>query len=200
MAYSLPAARLVNVPDWTARERFDITAVAEGASPGTRVDFEVVRLMLRTLLAERFGLVVHEETRDVEASVLLLDREDGRLGPGLRPAEPCEAPAASEVVGSGSMRCGVFSGPLTKMAGRAVTITTVARFVESLLDTPVVERTGLTGEFDLTLSFERDLNAQNSPLPAIFSALPEQLGLRLHSERVPMEVIVVDRINRPTPD
>jgi uncharacterized protein (TIGR03435 family) len=187
----------VNVPDWAAQEHFDIIAQAPRDFGEKRLDIDTVRSMMRSLLAERFGLVLREETRQLRVYALVVARPDCVLGRNLRRVEPCDPlpPLAAPVTGP---RCGVFSGPLTKMTGRAVTMQALILTVKGWVEAPVIDRTGLEGSFDLEMGFERDLFAQNSPLPNIFTALREQLGLRLQSEAAPVVVLVVDEVHRPT--
>lgn len=199
IAYMVGNQELVNVPDWAAREHFDIIAQAPGDFSEKRLEIDTVRGMLRTLLAERFGLVLREETRQLQVYALVVDRPDGVLGPNLRRVEPCDPlpPLAAPVTGP---RCGVFSGPIPKMTGRAVTMRDLAATVKPRVEAPIIDRTGLEGAFDLEMEFERDLFAQNSPLPNIFTAMREQLGLRLQSETAPVVVLVVEEVHRPTPN
>ena len=200
LAYSLQQDQLVNVPDWASSERFDINAKAEGDFTTTRLAFDDARLMMRVLLAERFGLVIHEETRNLDVYALVPDREDRRLGANMRAAS-CEPLSATDVAGGTVVPCGNFTGnPATGAQGRGLTMGNLARFLQGIVGMMVVDRTGLEGTYDLTLTFERNTLAANSELPSIFTAIQEQLGLRLRRDIAPVAVIVVDRVDRPTPD
>jgi uncharacterized protein (TIGR03435 family) len=214
-AFSVPAYRLVNAPDWTGNERFDINAqMAANVKPAPGVQSE----MLRTLLAERFRLVVHRETRDLPVSALVLARTDRKPGPNLELASPECAPGGSRRLGPGPdgrpqlpppgvKPCGLALGPGTMQSGY-LTMEGLTRTLSVLLQRNVLDRTGLTGAFQFELAFapEPTAGAGNPPpavdlkLPTLVTALQEQLGLKLEPGRAPIEVLVIDSVDRPTPD
>ena len=201
----LPPNRLSVAKTWdggaTALEsnKFDVIATtAAGASQ------EQVFLMLRALLAERFKLVVHRETRDLPIYVLVMARKDGRLGPRLRrsnvdcSAAPSNRPAPSPAAGGFVAEpCKGLRNVPGKATGRAVTIQTLARLMSGWVDDhrPVEDRTGLTGNFDIDLDWtpDRPLPPPPADAPALpqvdangaglFTALQEQLGLRLSRKK-----------------
>lgn len=216
--YQLPIFRMSGGPDWIESERFDLVAKAEGeAGP------DQIRLMLRRLLAERFALKVHTETREQPIFELLVARGDGRIGPQLRrstvdcagvpPPRPGTFPAGSPPV------CG-FVGPAPDIAvstGRArfalrgMTMEGVARFLQGAVRRQVVDRTGLIGYFDGEFDFTVEIPPPPPPpgipdpydrlnFPTIFTVVREQLGLKLESSRGPVEILVVEAASRPTPD
>jgi uncharacterized protein (TIGR03435 family) len=190
-------------PDWKDRDRFDIEAVA-GGNPGQ----PQMLAMLRTLLAERFKLEAHTETRPLPVYELSLARPDGRLGPSLsRVAPACPppgpppplAPGASQA-GSQPARCGfrlldgVLSGTGT-LANLASELSVAGR--------RVVDRSGLEGVYSIELRWSPDIAAPAAPVapdapPEIFTALREQLGLKLQPATAAVEVVVIDRAERPT--
>ena len=178
--------RLVGGPDWISSERFDVLGTLPAGSTSRQIG-----PMLRALLADRFKLAVHTETRDLPAYALVLARNDGRLGPQLRRSTAdCVAtpPACRTSVGSDIRATGQA---LTALAG------TLPQFVSRR----VFDRTGLSGLFDFELRFsDTDPAVAGGDLPSIFTALQEQLGLKLEPTRGPAEVIVIDRIARPTED
>ncbi len=182
LAYS-PIQEFVGGAGWLDSEHFDITAKAEG-NPSR----EQLQLMLRSLLADRFKLVVHKETRDVPAFALTLARSDGKLGPSLRRSSTeCPEPNQGKGVGGCGFRIG--DGAL---AGRGATMERLAAEL-ILTGRPVVDRTGLTGIFDIDLHWmPDDLNAE------LFTALRDQLGLKLEAIRAPAEVIVIDSAEKPS--
>ena len=216
-AYGYPAHRIDGLSGWVLTERFDIAARATTAPGAPVAGTDRVALSLRGLLAERFLLRTHTEKRQVPVYELRLDRADGRLGPrltradredcramssGRRPTaqqEPPDAPRCGVGTGNGFIRAGgVHLSPFVEALGR-------------LLDRPVMDRTGLTGTFDVVLAFtpegtlELPLPPGTQPrpdpdAPSIFTALREQLGLRLDSGRSAVEVLVVDSVQRPTLD
>jgi len=206
-------------PDWVRSERFDIEAKADG-----RPTAERMRRMVHNLLAERFRLTTHVETRELPRYVLLKARSDGRLGPKLRPSEiDCpsiiagrdsaeELPAAvSQPIGP--PRCAfTFS-----MAGGAFTIllhgASISQFIRALrplTDRFIVDGTGLNERYDIELETERPEFRGQSFQPSsgqqvdqrdgllLPTALSEQLGLKLQAERGPVDVLIVDHVERPT--
>jgi len=187
-------------------ERFDVDARAASDVPD-----DTVRLMLRNLLADRFKLKVHTETRTVDAYALVLDRNDGRLGPQMRASKTdCTAANAARAQGpvalppssmSARPSCGVVTGIAD---GRrryylgAREVDNIAIVLQNVLARRVINRTGLAGAFDMELSWAV---AEDDPtLPSIFTALRDQLGLRLQNTSVPMEVLVIDSVEEPTPN
>jgi uncharacterized protein (TIGR03435 family) len=216
-------------PSWINADRFDIVAKADipdgvdanrpvGATrPADIAAIDQVRLMVRTLLADRFKLAVHNETRELPMYALVMARSDGRPGPQLRQVEvDCAAlygggrrPAPPE---PGKAECGAFRGLGTsRITGHAVTMPMLANLVvRGSVGRMVLDQTGLGGAFDLDLEWTPDhtsLPGEASPgAPptsegsSIFTALQEQLGLRLDSRRGPADVLVIDHVERPTQD
>jgi uncharacterized protein (TIGR03435 family) len=148
--------------------------------------------MLRALLEDRFRLVVRRESRDMPISTLVLARGDGRIGPNLVQVsgpDECEAAAATRRdVPSGALTmggCGAISG-IAGLAGRH-------------MGTTVVDRTGLTGTFKFTMQYRPDLSAtSDAALPSFVTALSEQLGLALRPGRGPVDVLVIESVERPS--
>ncbi|HEY3043698.1 MAG TPA: TIGR03435 family protein [Vicinamibacterales bacterium] len=213
--YGLQNFQIVGGPDWIESDRFDIVAKAVDDAPPARM-----MLMARTLLADRFKLVVHTETREIPIYALVMARSDGRPGPQLRlaavdcaamlaaargrgapppaPAPPGERPA-----------CGMRTAPGRMMAG-GYALPDVARNLSNFAGRMVVDKTGLAGTFDLDLTWTPDQIPQG-PLPpgapaidpngpSIFTAVQEQLGLKLDSQKGPVEVLVIDHAEQPTAD
>jgi uncharacterized protein (TIGR03435 family) len=181
-------------------QRFDVTAtIPENASP------RHVPLMLRTLLADRFKLVVHTETREASVLELRMERGDGRLGPGLRRASvDC---VAAETAGGASPVAEPGQPSICEreigdsIRGRGQPMSSLARMLSLFVQRRVLDGTGLAGGFDFDLKFE---GAAGGPgvesSGALVTALQEQLGLKLESVRAPVEFIVIDRVEAPTPD
>jgi len=198
-AYQLLDHQLIGAPDWTSSASFDINATyPQGRVP---TDPEV-RLMVQKLLADRFGLTAHREQRDLPMYALVPARKDGRLGPQLRRSDvdcqqndagkrpDCRMVATRRFLKGGSRTMGQLAAALQSMVGR-----------------PVVDRTGLAGAFDIDLQWEPtelDSAATGNPSsnggPSIFTAVQEQLGLKLDSQRDRFDVLVVDHIERPGPN
>jgi uncharacterized protein (TIGR03435 family) len=173
--------------------------------------------MVRTLLADRFNLRVHHESRELPIYALILARADGKLGPQMRSTEGgCTAIVAERERGGPPPPPGApFSCGLRRRAGaisgRERTMTQFVDMLGRLVGRVVVDRTGLMDSFDFDLSWTPELLAPSpagfpeptqtdSSGPSIFTALQEQLGLKLESTRGPVEVLVVDSVAQPTPD
>ena len=188
-AYEMRIFQIIGGPDWLTRERFDIIARGrEGTPDGLRP------AMLRTLLAERFKLVAHVETREQQVYSLALLRGDGRLGPQLKPSAP--AGGSSPGFPSASVANGT-----ARINGRVSMDTFALMLTSSVFNQRVINRTGLSGEFDLDLRFTPDSSPAPAPeFPSIFTAVQEQLGLKLEASRGPVEVLVIDSVERPPPD
>jgi bla regulator protein BlaR1 len=219
-AYKIPAARILAGPEWIGAasldmrliggDRFDITAkLPEGTSA------EQVPDMLRALLAERFKLISHSESRETAVYALVVSRSDGRLGPKLRKAEiDCEgtgtatpSPDRATVVvpnvkPNEQGRCELEVGGV--ILGRGQRMSTLARVLSMFAERPVMDNTGLGGGFDFELQLPESntgpLTGERAadPISRIFAALPEQLGLKLESARGKLDFIVIDTIERPT--
>ena len=166
--------------------------------------------MLRSLLEDRFRLSAHRETRDLPIYALVLARADGRLGPQLRQttSDYCArllaaaGKAGDTPVPPGGPVCGMRPGGTgNEITAGAMPMNEFARFLNVNVGRTVVDRTGLTGVWDFDLKW----SAPNAPTPdpdrpSIFTALQEQLGLRLDAATGPVEVLVIDRVERLIPD
>jgi uncharacterized protein (TIGR03435 family) len=210
-AYGVLPQQLAGGPSWLDTDRFDILAKANENLGPSAADGTPGRaqLMLQRLLAERFALVVHAESRELPISELIVARIDSRLGPRMSPAKiDCPARQESYRRGEGPMPppsdCGGSREP-GRLWMRGVTMPTLARSIlAGWTDRIVQDQTGLTGGFDLDLEFMPD--AGDSPgasvlggnSASLFTALEEQLGLKLRPARKRVDVIVIDRVEQPT--
>jgi uncharacterized protein (TIGR03435 family) len=211
-AYGTPAPfiplarnRIIGGPDWLPVAKFDVEAIpATGLSEG---EFPKILTMLQTLLASRFALRVHSEQRELPVYVLTFGRPDRQLGPSLRRATAgCSAAAAKQPGAS----CGMERqrGFMNARGMRMEQI--LLHGLAPVLDRVVVDETGLEGEFDWRIEWMgdqalqpldgREVPAAGSLGPSIFTAVEEQLGLKLESSRRPVQVLVIDSAARPTPD
>jgi len=210
-AYRVPESRILGGPAWLDSDRFDIVATA---APGATTD--AVRGMLRGLLQTRFGLRLHMETREMPIYILRVARADGSLGPGLRRSSTDCAGRPAAMAG-GRVQCGILvsQGPgSASLRGGSATIESLARLLGDFLDRPLNDETGLTGTFDLELQFTAQRSsspgaatpgglassAGPDDVPTVFTALQEQLGLKLDAQRGRAEVWVVDTASPPTVD
>ena len=205
-AFQVRDHELVGAPSWTEETRYDITATY----PAGAVPERDLHPMLLKLLADRFGLVTHRETRELPLYNLVLAKSDGTLGPRMRRSDTdCEKWLAEDP----ARRTGPRTDCMMQTSRRSHTsrtqpIPAILGPLQSLTGRPVVDRTGLTGHFNIDLEWTTsgDLSvtpggdaSQGTGL-SLFTALQEQLGLKLEPSRGPFEVVVVDRIERPTPD
>ena len=216
-AYDLPDFQIIGGPSWLASSRYDIAAKADG---DPHIDQK--RLMLRAVLAERFKLTAHTETRELPIYALVMARDDGRPGPRLRRTEAdCvrDAVALDNWAGigasTGTPRCGFFGfAPGTDLpkgrgglAFRGLTLAAFAKRLVPMVRRSVSDQTGLTGYFDGDFDFVAELpppppppglpSPFNDPFVSVFTVLPEQLGLKLEARRGPVDVLVIDRIEPP---
>ena len=209
--FSLQPYQLVSAPGWIENARFNIEAKAD-REYSAREDAPAPELlaMLRNLLADRFQLITHREMREMSVYAIAMARPEGSFGPQMRRSTvDCEGEAARafaarraggppESGGRPIVRCRINTSA-GRILGTGTTIAELARRLSPPLGRPVVDRTGLTGQFDLELQWAPEQTADAAG-PSIFTAVQEQLGLKLESVRVPMSVLVVDSIERPTPD
>ena len=207
-------------PSWLTSEHYDVDAkmdvdVADAISKLGKDDRAVARQqMLRALLAERFGLVIHRETKELSVYTLVIAKN----GPKLQDAKPGDTYPNGVKLASGPMGSGLMMG----MAGGNYYITAQAVTVAALIPTlagfvgrPVLDRTGLAGNYDFKMQWARDdsqvqtpsasaPNGQPPPPPTdssgpnLFTAIQQQLGLRLEAGKGPVEIIVIDHIERPS--
>lgn len=201
-AYQVPLYQLTGLPDWVRTVRYEINAVATRApAPSEQGAF------LRALLEERFRIVARTESQERTIYALVTARPDGRLGPGLRVAavdcgEVLTARAAGKIARDAGPQCivAILAGSYVR---DGIPLALLADTISTRLQRPVVDRTGLSGFFDVELRFRPPNSATANPdadEPDLVTALEEQLGLRLESTRGPVQVTVFDRIERPTPN
>ena len=179
-AYGVPEAQIEGGPGWVDFETYDIAAKANTPLEMSR---EEVRPCLQALLAERFQLAVHRQPKQGAVYSLVI----AKGGPRLK-----------DHSGPGAPGIGVSSG--SGIAVITATRTTTARLAEYLgnqTDRPVIDTTGLKGEYDFRLEWSPN-EKPDSPRPSIFTAIQEQLGLRLAATKGTIEVIVIDRAERPS--
>jgi len=218
-AFELRAHQLVDAPAWTDDAFYDIAGTYPSGM--TLPSDAEVRAMLRTLLADRFGLVTRREMRELPVYALVLARKDGRLGPQLvRSDVDCEkwiadkrpqlrAGGPSPVSLDGFRPACMMITSRQFLTGGTRTIPQLTASLQSLLGRAVVYRTGLSGAFDVDLRWAPSPDVPPQALgstpslddaAAIVTAVQEQLGLKLESIRAPVDVVVVEKVERPTPD
>ena len=217
VTYGVNENQVVGGPDWIGSDRFEI-----GATIPTGASTDAVREMLRALLADRFGLVAHPEKRELPVYTLTFT---GQLGPKMRASGPSCAPLSSPAgipappppppppAGAGPMtmlgqppgsKCGTVM-MRGFISARDIVLETFAFLLMRELQRPIIDRTQLTGRYDIDLNFLPDSGpmtingtAINADAPSLTTAVREQLGLKLDSTRAPIDVVVIDRVSAPT--
>lgn len=190
-AYDLKSpSQLIGLPKWAYEESFDIEAkmendaVAPFQKLSNRQQWEQAALMLRPLLADRFKLAVRRETKNLPVYALVIAKSGFKL-------HPSKAPESLGGMLTNRGMIAIHGGPVG------------ARFVAGLSDVVgriVVDKTGLAGNYDFTLKWTPEGSQANDPNapPDLFTAIEEQLGLKLISTRAPIEIVVVEHIERPS--
>lgn len=174
VAYGMSDDRILGAPAWVDEAEYTVRAKPEGDKPLTEEQYQP---LLKKLLAERFHLSAHFETREVSGYELVVDKS----GPKMQKAEPADAMAY--ILSNG-------------LESTSITTETIASLLGRPLGKPVVDSTGLKGSFKLSLHFAPQSGA-TSDLPDIFTAVQEQLGLKLIPKKVPTKFLVIDHIEKP---
>ena len=187
-AYRLVDYQLVGAPSWAA-DRYDVTAKPGGASDPER------RVMMQNLLADRFQLKVHKETPEQTEYALTVAKDGTKL------KAPFEASCPADI-SRGPNPCGRLSWSRSELAGRRVGMQALVFVLAQALGHKVVDETGLQALFDMSLRWTPEA-AAGRPLPedappSIFTALQEQMGLKLKARKGTTEVVVVDRLEKPS--
>ena len=223
-AYQLAQFQVVGGPPWITSDRFDMIAKLEGnpdfPPPGQGPD--PIQLAMRALMAERFKLKVHKESREMDVYALVLARPGSGPGPGLRRSTvdcaemgrarrgqpPPQGPPP--IPPSGTVPCGIMGSPgMIRFGG--FPIAQLTTMLGGQTGRMVVDRTGLTGNWEFELHYAPEQRGGPPPpgvdppavdpnAPSLFTALQEQLGLKLESTKNPVEVTVIDAIEKPTED
>jgi bla regulator protein blaR1 len=204
LAYRLQDFEVYGGPRWVDADHFDV----EGKTEDPKAGPDQARLMLQSLLAERFRLKLHRETRQLPVYALVVDKggpkiklSADQISPTVDgPSEPGAGP------NHGAFRFGAGS-----MTGNAVGLSSFTRLLSQRLDRRVIDRTGLEGRFDIQLQWtpgpgESPFDPGGNPVPAptdfsgpsIFTAIQEQLGLKLESGKGPVEVLMIDHVEKPS--
>jgi uncharacterized protein (TIGR03435 family) len=215
-AYAIQASQVVGGPPWINSDGYDIEA-----KPESNTDRPHMWLMVQSLLADRFKLALHRETRELPIYALTMTK--GGLKPPPPNAGSCVTidlsapPPPGTPLGFPCGKVGVMGSPsgLLQMQGGKVPMPELVRVLAMVLGRPVADRTGVTGEFDVHLDFTPDESTLGLPgaggpgdpggpplatdpgRPNIFAALQEQLGLKLSPAKGPVEVLVIDHVERP---
>ena len=191
-------------PNWVDSDKWDIAATAAPGQPDAPT-----RLMMQTLLAQRFKLVAHLEQQEQPVYALVVSSSHKPLGSRIHPSVK-DCPIAGNT-------CGTRSS-VGQVTGSAAELGDMTRTLSRLVGRRVIDRTGLTGRFDFTLTWTPDTLPPRAPGtlpeepitvngvkidpngPTLLTAIQEQLGLKLESTKGAVDVLVIDHVDRPTPD
>ena len=209
-AYRLQDFQVFGGPDWINSDRFDVEARAEAGAviqtgPPDPSRPDTFALMLQSLLEERCQLNVHRETRDMPAYLLVVGKDGSKLKATV------EGQAGPGGLTPGSARTSGAPNNGVAMSGSGMSVAGLARMLGQQLRRNVIDKTNLEGMFDFALTWTAqsttpvlapggaDLPPASDPSgPSIFTAIQEQLGLRLESARAPVEVLVIDSVQKPS--
>jgi uncharacterized protein (TIGR03435 family) len=208
-AYGVHDSQIVGGPPWIDGDRWDINAKAEGYKDAAPFR-DVARLMVRPLLADRFKLVMHHEQRELPVYALVLTRPN-EFGPQFRRDDTCDPAAPPIPAAQGAaepaapMACGGDLFNPRHLQAKSMTLNyMLIGLGRTSIDRVVVDHTGLTGKFDWEVQWIPDdlrIDAAKPPEgPSIFQAFREQLWLKFEPTRDRVDVLVIDRAERPVPD
>jgi uncharacterized protein (TIGR03435 family) len=202
------------VPSWIDSDGWDILAKVPADAP---LNQEAMQIRLRSLLEDRFKLVARREMREMPIYELVVDRADGELGPQIkRSGDECAAWGRARQAGTppppmppggfcGTRLGGTVVSPSGALSMKGVELSNVGLLLGELTGRLVIDKTGLSGPYDLDLQWAPDTAATPGAPQArdgvsLFAAMQEQLGLKLEAKRAPVEVLVIDSAERPTED
>lgn len=185
-AYNMPQKQILNGPPWLSSTRFDIQGKADSADQiktlSSEQDRDLKRRMLQSLFADRFHLKLHQEVRTLPAYDLVLDKGGSKL-----------QPSQSNDTGVGVGR--------THFNGKGLTTAIIAEQLSQIAGRIVIDKTNLTGRYDLKLEWTPDdAPTTDTSAPSLFTAIQEQLGLKLKSAKEPVPVLIIDHLDPPTPN
>ena len=213
LAWRVQSFQISAGPAWIDSVHYDVTA-----KPESRPAPLEIPLMLQALLEERFQLAIRRETKELPIYALVLARKDGKLGSGLKeskeggctPPDPNKPPPPLKPGERPNLGCGGAMMGLRSYKGVRVPVANLAPGLSRLLGRTVVDKTGLTGNFDIDVEWTPDETQALQPTPgipapptsvagpSIFTAFQEQLGLKLESQKGPVEILVIERAEKPS--
>jgi uncharacterized protein (TIGR03435 family) len=182
MAYGMD---IHNSPDWADTHFYDIDANVEGDK---QLTLDEMRPLVKTLLEQRFHLEAHIETHDVSGYKLVVGKNGAKLQPGKDDSRP-----------KGLSKSFNAQFTSTQFDGWSIPVATFAHILSGAAGAPVVDATGIQGKYDIHLRFA-DPNDPASAIPSVFTAVQEQLGLKLEPSKVPVTYAVVDHVDRVPTD
>lgn len=185
-AYSVHSSQVIGGPEWLQTAKFDVLADPDGEA---RPSSDQMKELVQQLLTERFHVVMRRETRELPVYALVKTSAVPKLALSTA-ADPNGIPVGA---GSGRGDIGMRNGTITNFASF------LQRFAGPAIDRPVVDQTGVSGRFDVDFHFTPDnvSSPETASAPGIFTAIQEQLGLKLKSTKAPINVYVIDSATRP---
>jgi len=204
-AYQVPIFQISGGPAWADSEPFDIEAKAEDPKTG----YIQLRLMMQSLLEDRFGVRLHRETRVSSVYSLVISQSGLKISRSTDQTSP-DASGPSSSPADGPPRGGVLMGP-GMLVANAASMSVLAKVLTPELERPVLDKTNLNGRYDIHLRWMpeiqpvggaggRDTSPNVPDLPGLFTALREQLGLELRAGRGPVEFVKIDSAEKPSPN
>ena len=187
IGFGVQKSQLVGEPDWAKTERWNVDGVPDvEGEPSMRQ----LQEMMQKILVERFGLKLHHEQREISVFALTVAKGGPKMTPN--PSDPTGWFDQQNSIGNGR----------DVEALKNASMTDLAHILQFRVDRPVVDQTGLKGRYDLKLQWSTDeaQTTQTDELPGLFTALTEQIGLKLEPVRAPADVLVIDQVQKPSPN
>ena len=205
MTFGLPENRVLNKPGWVKSGQFDIEVKVDPAdAPKLKsLSMDERWAMMLPVLQDRFGLKFHRETRDVEVYTLVVGKGGSKLKEAQSTPDQTNGPGTPQ--GRTMIR---FSPSQMSLNAQGGTMESLSKLLSQQIGSTVLDKTGLTGKYDFTLEWMPERGAgpannestQENNAPPLFTAVQEQLGLKLVSQKEPVEVVVIDQIQQPSPN
>jgi len=196
-AYGIQDFQLLGGPDWIDSDRFNVEAKPEAGTLSTDYTRNQLLALVQSMLEDRFQLKFHRETKELPIYALVKGKEPPKLTPtSPEKSQQCATPGGCTGT---SMHC--CADGVMDLSAIGVSLSTFAETIGQVLRRPVTDKTGLGGVYDIKLQWLREDVIPNDALlsgPSIFTAVQEQLGLRLASDKGPVEVMVIDGVQKPT--
>jgi uncharacterized protein (TIGR03435 family) len=179
MAYGVKDFQVSKGPKWADSESFDVYDIVAKPAVGVTLNRNELKVALQALLAERFRLKIHRELKDLPMYSLVVAKNGPKLTKNI------DAPGPEATMGSGQLK------------GSKISMSILAGMLAQLLDRAVRDDTGISGDFDVKLNW-RPGDAPDIDGPSIFTAIQEQLGLKLNAQKGPVEILIIDSAERPS--
>jgi len=184
------ASQILGLPDWATTDRYDMVGKVADQFTGqsAQQQFRNMAPMVQAMLEDRFKLKVHRDTQPMPVFALVRDAKGGALGPKLRPTKTdCRAEPD---------KCRIESSP-GHYSAVGMTMPNILIVLSNNAERVVIDHTGLTGSYDIDLDWATDAGSDK---PSFFTAVQEQLGLKMEFRREPVDVVIVDHVERPAED